>query len=96
VGGQHVRRVVNIRGIRDDIVNRETRAEARGVLMENNMDGGGDAAGFRVADAVARGVRRIANHDAPKRFFAESATQLVGNFGKNGAAGDPKLGGVGC
>jgi hypothetical protein len=95
VGGQQVRRVVSISGIRDDRVNREMRAEARGVLLENNMDGGGDAEGLRVVDAVAKGVRRVVNHDAPERFFAEFAAQLVGHFGKNGASEDPKFGGVG-
>jgi hypothetical protein len=67
-----------------------------GVLLENNMDGGGDAACFRVVDAVAMGVRWLANHDAPERFFAEFAAQFVGNFGKDDAAEDPKFGGVGC
>jgi hypothetical protein len=39
MGGQgYVRRVVGVRGICDDRVNREARAEAMGVLLENNMD----------------------------------------------------------
>jgi hypothetical protein len=70
------------------------RAEATGVLLENNMDGGGDAVGIRVVDTVARGVSRVATHDALERFFAEFAEKLVGHFGKGGAAEDPKLGGV--
>jgi hypothetical protein len=41
------------------------------------------------------GVRRVANHDAPERFFAELAAQPVGHLGKNCASEDPKLGGVG-
>jgi hypothetical protein len=38
VRGACVKRVVGVTGIRDDRVNREARAEARGVLLESNMD----------------------------------------------------------
>jgi hypothetical protein len=35
------------------------------------MDGNDDAASVGVVHAVPRGVTRVANHDAAKRFFAE-------------------------
>jgi hypothetical protein len=38
---------------------------------------------------------RVANHDATKRFFAESTTQLVGHLRENSAPEDAELGGVG-
>jgi hypothetical protein len=67
----------------DDRVDGEARAEARSVFLEDNMDGRGDAASFRVVHAVTWGVRRIANHDATKRLFAEFPTQLVGHLGED-------------
>jgi hypothetical protein len=53
----------------DRRVNGEARAEARGVFLEDNMDGSGDAASLGVVDAVPCGVMRIANHDAGSASF---------------------------
>jgi hypothetical protein len=83
-----------VKGIRDDRVSREARAEAMDVFLEDNMDGGNDAAGLRIADTIATGVGWLANHDAPERFFAKFTTQLVGHLGKDGAAEYVKFGGV--
>jgi hypothetical protein len=60
---------VGIRGMCDGRVSREARAEAWGVLLENNIDRCGDAAGLWGVDAVTMGVRWVANHDATERFF---------------------------
>jgi hypothetical protein len=97
VGGEGcVRRVVVIRGIRDPrLYKGEARAEAMGVLLENNMDLGGDATGLRIVDTVARGVRWVANFDAPERFSVKFTTRLVRHLGEDGASDDAKLGGVG-
>jgi hypothetical protein len=71
VGGEGcILGVVGVKGICDDRVNREARAEAWGVLMENNMGSCGDAVGLRDVDAVTRGIRWVANHDATERFFS--------------------------
>jgi hypothetical protein len=51
---------------------------------------------YRGANVVPRGVSRIANHDATKRFFAEFPTQLVEHFGEGGAPEDAELGCVRC
>jgi hypothetical protein len=71
---------VGIRGVCDDIANREARAEAWGVLLENNMDRCSDAAGLWVVDAIEWGFRRVANHDATKRFSLSLLRNLSGTL----------------
>jgi hypothetical protein len=73
-------------------VDGEACAEARSVLLKDNMDGSGDAASLGIVHAVPGCVRGIANHDATKRFLAEFPTQLVGHFGEDGAPEDAELG----
>jgi hypothetical protein len=58
------------------------------------MDGSGDAASLGVLYAVPWSVNRIVDHDATKRLFAEFPTQLVGNFGEDGAPDDAEHGRV--
>jgi hypothetical protein len=89
-----VQRRLVIRGVCDDRVNGEARAEARGVFLEYDMDGSGDAASLGAVEAVLWGVSRIADADATKCFFAEFPTQLVGHFGEDGAPEDAELGRV--
>jgi hypothetical protein len=62
--------------------------------LKINMDLCSDAASLGVVDAVPWGVRRAANHDATKRFFAKFPTQLVGHLGEDVASEDAELGGV--
>jgi hypothetical protein len=71
--------VVGIGGVCDDRVNREARAEAWGVILENNMDLCGDAAGLWVV-AVTRGARRVANHDAKERSSLNLRRNLSGTL----------------
>jgi hypothetical protein len=85
-------RGVVIRRVGDHQVYGEARAEARGVFVEDNMDGGGDATSLGVVDAVSSGVKWIANHDSTERFFAEFSTQPVGHLGEDGAPEDAELG----
>jgi hypothetical protein len=82
---------VGIRGMCDARVNREARAEAWGVLLENNIDRCGDAAGLWVVHAVIMGVRWVANHDATERFFAKFTAQLAGHLGEDDASEYAKL-----
>jgi hypothetical protein len=92
-----VKRGLVIRGVCDDRVNAESRAEARGVFLEDDMDGSGDAASLGVVDAVRMGVSRIADHNATKRAFrrvfrrnlsgtlAKTAHPKTRNFDASGA-----------
>jgi hypothetical protein len=50
------------------------RAETRGVFLEDDMDGSGDAASLGVVDAVPKGVRLTTNHDTTERVLAEFST----------------------
>jgi hypothetical protein len=81
-----------IRSAGDHRVNGKSRAEARGVFREDNMDGSGDAASLGVVDAVPWGVRRIANHNTTECIFAEFPMQLVGHLREDGAPEDAELG----
>jgi hypothetical protein len=58
------------------------------------MDGSGDAASFGAVRAVSLGITRVVNHDATKCFFPEFPTQLVGQFGEDGAPEDAEISSV--
>jgi hypothetical protein len=70
--------LIGIRSVCDHRVYGESRAEARGVLLKDNMDRWSDAASLGVVDLLPWGVMRVADHDTTKRFFAEFPTELVG------------------
>jgi hypothetical protein len=55
------------------------------------MVGSGDAASLGIVHAVPGCVRGISNLDATKLFLTEFPTQLVGNFGEDGAPEDADL-----
>jgi hypothetical protein len=68
--GNVLRRLV-IRTIRDGRIDGKARAEARGVFLEDDIDGSGGNTSFRDVHTVPWGVKRVANHDAAKRIFTE-------------------------
>jgi hypothetical protein len=62
--------------------------------MKHNMHSRSDASCSKVVDATPRGVRRVADHDAPKYFLPKLATALVGHLRKDSAP-NTELGRVG-
>jgi hypothetical protein len=62
------------------------RKETGNVFMKHNMHGRGNPLCIRVVDAIPRGVRWVADHDATKRFLPKFSTELVGYLGEESAS----------